>query len=136
METLLSGLPEHVGDDEDLARFLTQSNQFSSSRVKASAFLPSPKHRNTSVFRMGADPARLVETWNQNNTGDRPLKAAAICKAQHVRAAGLDVIASEPPPTHANVEGWPWLENDAELQKAQQLECAIQIATEAAVVRL
>ena len=85
---------------------------------------------------MGADPARLVETWNQNNTGDRPLKAAAICKAQHVRAAGLDVIASEPPPTHANVEGWPWLENDAELQKAQQLECAIQIATEAAVVRL
>jgi hypothetical protein len=130
MGTLPSGLPEHVGDDEDLARFLTQSNHFSASRVKPSAFLPNPKHRNTSVFRMRADPARLSDTWNHNNPGGRPLRGVAICQARHVRTAGLDVIASEPPPMHANIEGWPWLENDAELQKAQQLERANQIAAE------
>ena len=136
MGTLLSGLPEHVGDDEDVARFLTQSKQFNTSRVKPSAFLPSSKHRNTSIFRMGGDPAHLVDTWNQNNPDDRPLRGAAICKAKHVGAAGLDVVASEPRPTHANVEGWPWLESDEELQKAQQLERAIQIAAEATVVTL
>lgn len=107
MGTLPSGLPEYVGDDEDLARFLTQSNHFSASRVKPSAFLPNPKYTNTSIFRMRADPARLSDTWNQNNPGGRPLRGAAICQARHVRTAGLDVIASEPPPTHANIEGCP-----------------------------
>ncbi len=136
MARLLSALPELVGDDEELARFLTQSRQFNSSRVKPSAFLPSLKHRNTSVFRIGAEPSLLLRTWNQNNPGGRVLKGAAICKARHVRAAALDVTASEPPLAHANVEGWPWLESDAELQKAQQLERAIQIAAEATVVRL
>ena len=136
MGRLLSGLPEHIGDDEDLARFLTQSNQFNSSRVKPSAFLPSPRHRNTSVFRMGDEPALLRRTWNQNNPGGRPLKGAAICRARHVRVAGLDVVASEPPAAHANVEGWPWLEDDPDLQKARQLECANQIAAEATVVAL
>ena len=133
---LLSGLPEHVGDYEDLARFLTQSNQFSTCRVKPSAFLPNQKHRNTSVFRVGADAARLSNTWNQNNPGGRPLRGAALCQARHIRTAGLEVIASEPPPTHANIEGWPWLENDADLQKAQQLERANQIAAESTVVAL
>lgn len=136
MGTLPSGLSEHVGDDEDLARFLTQSNQFSASRVKPSAFLPSPKHRNTSVFRMGADPVRLAHTWSQNNPSGRPLRGAAICQARHVRTANLDVIASEPPAAHANIEGWPWLANDIELQKAQQLERANQIAAESTVVAL
>lgn len=31
----------------------------------------------------------------------------------------LDVIACEPASAHANIEGSLWLENDAELQKAQ-----------------
>lgn len=134
MGTLPSGLPEHVGDDEDLARFLAQSNQFSASRIKPSAFLPHPRHRNTSVFRVSADPERLLATWNQNNPAGRRLRGAAICRARHVRSAGLDVIASEPPPTHANIEGWPWLEHDVDLQKAQQLESANQIAAESTVV--
>ena len=136
MEPLLSGLPEHVGDDEALTRFLTQSNQFNSSRVKPSAFLPSPKHRNTSVFRAGTDPVGLRDTWNQNNPMGRPLKGAATCKARHIRSAGLDVVASEPPPAHANIEGWPWIADDPELQKARQLECANQLAAEATVVAL
>ena len=37
------------------------------------------------------------------------------------------VGASEPPPRHAAVVGWPWLE-DPELQKAQQKERALVLA--------
>jgi len=32
--TLPSGLPEHVGDEEDIARFLTSSGHFSATAVK------------------------------------------------------------------------------------------------------
>ena len=51
MATLPSGLPELVGDEEDLTRFITQSNHFNSFMAKPAAFLPNPKYRNTSVFR-------------------------------------------------------------------------------------
>lgn len=40
---LPSGLPEQIDDDEDLARFLVQGNQFNATSVKPSAFLPSPR---------------------------------------------------------------------------------------------
>jgi len=120
MGTLPSGLPETVADDEDLSRFLKQSNQFNSLMAKPAAFLPNPKYKNTSVFRIGNEPERLRLTWNEIAAGQRPLKGAAICKARHVREIQLEVLASEPPPVHANIEGWPWLENDPELQKARQ----------------
>ena len=135
MEALSSGLPERVGDDEDLARFLTQSNQFNSVMAKPAAFLPHPKHKNTSVFRHGNEPEQLRKTWNETATGDRTLKAVAICKASHVREAQLDVTAAEPPPAHANIEGWP-MDSDPELQKAKQLELASQIAKATVVVRM
>lgn len=136
MGPLLSGLPEYVDNDEDLTRFLTQSNQFTASRVKPAAFLPHPKHRNTSVFRVGSDPVRLRDIWTQNNPGDRPLRGAATCKATHIRSAGLEVVASEPPPAHANIEGWPWLADEPEIQRARQLERASQVAAEATIVAL
>lgn len=136
MATLPSGLPDLVGDAEDLARFITQSNQFNAVMPKPSAFLPNPKYRNTSVFRCGAEIERLREIWKKTATGERSLKAAAIFAAQIVRNVGLDVIAKEPPDAHANIEGWPWLENDPELQKAKQLEQAINIAQRSELVRL
>ena len=136
MAMLASGLPEHVADDEDLARFLTQSNQFNALMVKPAAFLPNPKYRNTSVFRLGRDPERLRQTWQDNAAGDRTLKGAAILKVIHVRSIQLDVIGAEPPPVHANIEDWPWLENDPVEQKARQLELAGQIASNAELVRL
>lgn len=136
METLPSGLPEHVGDDENLARFLTQRSQFNSFGAKPAAFLPNPKHRNTSVFRIGNEPELLRQTWKETVTGDRVLKGAAICRAKDVRVIRLDVIVEEPPPAHANIEGWPWNETDPELQKAQQLELAGQLASVSEIVRL
>jgi hypothetical protein len=52
---LPSGLLEEIDDDEDLARFLVQSSHFSTTSVKPSAFLPSPKDGETSVSRHGRE---------------------------------------------------------------------------------
>jgi hypothetical protein len=133
---LPSGLPDIVGDDEEVTRFLTQSSQYKALMPKPSAFLPNPKYKNTSVFRVGNDPEMLRQIWQITSNGERILKAAAVCKTAEVRNAGLDVIAIEPPDAHANIEGWEWLDNDPELQKAQQKEIAEVIAQKSTLVML
>lgn len=94
---LPSGLPEDVADDEELARFLVQSNQFSSTSVKPSAFLPSPRDREPSVSRHGREPLQRLWELGLLAAGERPLRAAAFVRASDVRAAGLEVVADEPP---------------------------------------
>ena len=136
MATLPSGLPEVVVDSEDLSRFLTQSSHFNSVMAKPAAFLPNPRYRNTSVFRCGDEPTRLRQIWQETTDGQRSLKAAAVFKAIEVTNLGLSAVASEPPPAHANLGGWPWLEFDPELQKAKQLELAAQLAQASTLVRL
>lgn len=135
MPPLPSGLPDIISEEEPLARFLPSKNYFNSVGPKGAAFLPNPKHRNTSVFRIGNDPERLRQTWSATSTGDRSLKGAAIFRAIAVRRIGLMVVALEPPPAHANIEGWPW-DSDPALQKGRQLELANQIAASAELVRL
>ncbi len=136
MEILPSGLPKLVADEEDLARFLTSSSQFNAKMVKPSAFLPNPKDRETSMFRHGSEPREtLWAIGEENAANERTLHGAAICKARHVRAVPLEVEAGEPPPRHAAIRGWPWNENDPELQKAKQKEMAAVIASEAALLR-
>jgi hypothetical protein len=133
---LASGLPERVGDDEDLARFLFSTSQFNTQMVKPSAFLPSPKDRETSVFRHGSEPrAALWSIGEEHAAGDRTLYGAGIIKGAEVRAVQLDVSADEPPPRHAVITGWPWLADDPELQKAQRVERAVQIASKAVLLR-
>ena len=133
---LASGLPDLVGDDEDLARFLTSSSQFNIHMAKPAAFLPSASDRETSVFRHGSEPRdALWAIGKEHATGNRTLHGAAIVKARHVRAAQLEVIADEPPPRHAAIGGWPWLIADPELQKAQQKERALQVASGARLLR-
>jgi len=102
--------------------------------AKPVAFLPNPKHKNTSVFRASNDSEKLQQVWQSTSTGERTLKGIAIFKAIHVRAANLDVIAAEPPPAHANIEQWPWIE-DPDLQRAKQLEHAQKIAQFADVIK-
>ena len=131
-----SGLPDLVGDDEDLTRFLTSSSQFSAQVVKSSAFLPSTKDHETSVFRHGSEPrAALWAIGDQHITGNRTIHGAAIVNARDVRGAMLEVIAAEPPPRHAAIRGWPWFGDDPELQKAQQKERAVLIASKALLLR-
>src|SRR6266404_8679219 len=116
MSTLPSGLPEQIADDEELARFLTQSNHYNSVMVKPAAFLPSPNAPETSVFRHAREPADKLWLIGLRAAGERKLYGAAIIKAKVVRDGQLDVVADEPPVRHAVIRGWP-IENNQELQK-------------------
>ena len=135
MAPLSSELPEQIADDEDLARFLTQSSQFNSLMAKPAAFLPNPKDQETSVFRHGESPIDKLWELGRDAVGDRKLYGAALAKAHTIRSSSLSVQSDEPPPRHAVIRGWPWIENDLELQKAQQKEMAAVIACHA-VLRL
>lgn len=125
---LPSGLPEAVGAEEDLARFLTQSSHYSGATARPGAFLPSPKDRATSVSRHGREPIETLRQIGLAAARDRSLHGAAIIKAHAVRDAGLDVDADEPPERHALIRGWPWFDNDPQLQRAKQKERALQLA--------
>jgi hypothetical protein len=130
-----SGLPERISDDEELARFLTSSNHFSAGIVKAPAFLPSPRQRETSVFRHGAEPRdRLWEIGDVLVAGERRLHGAAVVRTRAVRDTGLDATAAEPPPLHAAITGWPWIEHDPQLQRAQRKRLAALIAGAAILI--
>jgi hypothetical protein len=132
---LPSGLPDSVADDERLARFLVSSSQFNARMAKPAAFLPSVRDRETSVFRHGGEPR--VALWaiaDEHAAGGRTVHGAAVLQARDARAANLEVTAAEPPPRHAAIGGWPWIEGDPELQKAQQKERALQLASSAMLV--
>lgn len=126
---LPSGLPEHVDDEEELARFLTQGNQFNTTIVKPAAFLPNPRDCETSVSRHGSEPRAELWELGLAAAGTRTLYGAAIFKAHVVRDAQLEVSADEPPARHAVIQDWPWIDNDPELQKAKQKELAALIAS-------
>jgi hypothetical protein len=123
-----------VADEEDLVRFLIQSNQFNATGIKPAAFLPSPKDRETSVFRHGGRPAESLWTVGDTAANGRTLHGAAVINAKSVREGGLEVESSEPPPFHAVILRWPWLENDVQLQKARQKEIAAVLASRARLV--
>lgn len=130
---LPSGLSEYVSDDEDIARFLTSSKQFNTTMVKPSAF--APKNGKKSVFRNGAEPIEgLIEIARQHMSPGQVVHGAAICKASDVRAALLDLMASEPPPKHADIVGWP-ADPDPVLQKSAQMVLAARIAGRCSQVR-
>jgi hypothetical protein len=131
MAALPSGLPEQVGDAEDLARFLTQSSQFNLTMAKPAAFLPSPSSRESSVSRHGKDPLDGLWELGFLAAGSRTLYGAAIFKAREVRSLDLAVSADEPPPRHAVIRGWPWTDADPELEKAKRKELAARLASAA-----
>ena len=133
MELRYLPLSPDVADDEQLARFLTSSSQYNLAGPKPSAFLPSPKDRETSVFRL--DPEGRDELWETGDTqvasSGRTCKGAAFVKANSVREIHLAVRSSEPPPKHAVIEGWPWHDADPDLQRAQQRQLALALASKA-----
>ncbi len=130
--SLPSGLPEHVGDGEDLARFLTSSGHYNATMARPTAFMPNPKNGETSVFRHGAEPLDVLKAIAQAEVGeDRRIHGAAIVRAGAVREAELEVLGKEPPPRHADIVGWPWSKDDPDFGKAQQKELAALIAQKA-----
>jgi hypothetical protein len=135
MGPLPSGLAEEVADGEDLARFLTSSSQFNALMAKPSAFLPSPRDGETSVFRHGRELRGALWRIGTEHVVHRTVHGAAIVETRRVRAALLEVMAREPPPRHANIVGWPSLSPDPEMGKAERKERAALIAQYAEVVR-
>ena len=134
-DRLGSGLSHRVDNEEDLARFLTSSSHFNSTTVKPAAFLP--KDEETSVFRHGAEPR--LQLWqiaeeNLKLPEGRKCHGAAIIKAYSVRTSRLDIIAEEPPPRHANIKGWPLLD-DPSMQRAKRREIAQELASNAVLLR-
>lgn len=129
MGVLPSGLEDVIGDGEELCRFLTQSNQFNQIMVKPSAFLPSPKSRETSVFRHGSEPQDRLWAIGTEALVGRTFYGAAIFRRSATHEASLTVSPAEPPPRHAAIHGWPWDDKDPELTKARQKEKAGIIAS-------
>ncbi len=131
MTSLASKLPETVGLDEVLARFLTQSSHYKAHQVQPSAFLPHKASRETSVFRHGPEPLTRLKELGQEAARGRMLYGAALINGGDPPAARLHVVPDEPPELHAVIRGWPWIDNDLEEQKAQQKERALVLASAA-----
>ena len=123
---LPSGLPEHIADEESLARFLNSSSLFNAaSRIKPTAFLP--RKGEASVFRQDAENEE--ELWGIGESiipPGRKVHGAALIQAEKVRESGLDVEAKEPPPKHANIVGWQ--AGDNAMTKARNKESALVLA--------
>lgn len=134
-ETLIlpSGLPEQIVDEEDIARFLTQSSHFTSVVVKPSLFLPSHQTAETSVSRHGNEPLERLKNLGRVAAGSRLLYGAALLKAQDIRKTGLTLSPDEPPDFHAVIRNWP-TDSDPVLQKAKQKAISLQLASSAALL--
>ena len=85
--SLSSGLPEHVADAEDVARFLTSCGHYNSTAVRPAAFMPNPKNGETSVFRHGAEPLEELKFIAQAEVGvDRRINGASTAPPSSKRA--------------------------------------------------
>ena len=135
MTALRTGVDETIDDDEELARFLTSPRQFNSTTARPTAFLPSGGE--TSVFRHGAEPSGSLWQIGRDNIVDgRTLLGAAILQVRQIRTALLDVIPVEPPPRHAVIVGWPVVASEPDIEKAQQRQRALMLASRATLLRL
>ncbi|HXI13804.1 MAG TPA: hypothetical protein VNM92_14345 [Thermoanaerobaculia bacterium] len=89
----------------------------------------------TSVFRHGAEPREDLWRIARELFGpDARIYGAAVCKVRCIREQRLEVVADEPPPRHANIIGWP-MNVDPEMQRAQQKELALVIASRSTLMR-
>jgi hypothetical protein len=129
--TLPSGLPETVGDEELISRFLTSRNHYNASSVKPSAYLPNPKTGDLSVARHSAEPISESERIAKQDFNLEKASGVALLHARAFREEGLDFEADDNPPRHADVVGWPWLKDDPELSKAKQKLKAASLAQKA-----
>jgi len=132
-ESLPSGLPSTVRDEEDLARFLFSRRDLSGHIVKHGVFMP--RHGETSVFRHGKAPGETLWELGRLAAGGRSLRGAAMFKARSVRAAALDVNPDEPPPRHAVIVGWATISSHPELARSQDKEKAMKLAESAEAIR-
>jgi hypothetical protein len=106
-----------------LSRFIFNKRHYSNNKPKPSAFIPSPRDLETSVFWI--DELHEAEIWRiGDEVAGRPRNLSATARAD--LKAG-DVVEShltvqpdiEPHPRHAIIVGWP---TEKDEQKALALE--------------
>jgi hypothetical protein len=109
--------------DALLNRFLTHKNQFSSERVKQSAFMP--RNMELSVFHTNG--LKDDQIWI---LGERYVSPNIYGRAEITHAAvsdlGLKVELDNKPQRHANIIGWP-------AQKSEQKLYALKLAEESSL---
>jgi hypothetical protein len=95
--------------------------------ARYAAFMPNPKNRETSVYRiLGISDKEIWEIGDREvgqNRG-KPILGRADVGASFVIKKGLNVVPSEPPVRHANIVGWPE-------EKSEQRLIALELAAEA-----
>lgn len=120
-----------VDDEEQLARYITQSGQFrkSNGTVKGDLFMPHP-HTELSVTRH--KDATEEEIWSAGKEvaakrGKLYGRADILCS--HCKIESLTVSAKplSHNPNHADIEGWPESKADKKLLAQKLAEAAGQM---------
>ena len=156
MAALPSGLPEHVADQEILARHIFDRKQVRTengrSVLKAQAFMPvqnddgswvlsvsrvSQCQDNAAIERNGTavgktgNPPRVLYAFTTIIAGQ--IRSVPVTDSSGLAIGKMDVVAEEPPPCHAHIVKYPDRipgENPKELQK----DCAEDLAQRASDV--
>jgi hypothetical protein len=120
---------DRVQLDENLSRFIIQSNQIrtSDNTVKYTAFMPAP-NGTTSVFRTSG--LQHEDIWKIGDNvavqRQRNLYERADVTAGRVFDAGLHIEADDVPPRHANLTDWPD-ESSKQMAIALELTASAQL---------
>jgi hypothetical protein len=120
---------DQVKSDENLSRYIIQSNQIRTSdkTVKYTAFMPAPNGK-TSVFRTSG--LQEEDIWEIGNNvavqRQRNLYGRAEVAAGQVFDVGLHIEADDVPPRHANLTDWPD-ESSKQMAIALELEASAQL---------
>lgn len=91
--------------------------------MKARALEPQTDSNTTSVFRVhGLSEPQVWDIGHRwvSDPQAMPLHGRAEFTAEAVASVGLFVVESEPPPRHAEIDGWP-PDKSAAISVAQQL---------------
>ena len=128
---LPSGLPETVADNELISRFLTSRNHYNTTAVKPPAFIPNPKDGRLSIARHNAEPIEESERLAKEDFHLQKAAGVARLPALTFRKEGLDFLADDNPPRHADVINWPWREDDPEYGKSERKLIAAALAQQA-----
>lgn len=134
---LPSGLPETVGDDEQIAVFLTSSSHFNATLVKSAAFVPNAKNGEKSVCRHPSEPNTELQRLAAVYLPHISTHGAGVVAVDVVRGPGVELTLApgEPPDRHANMKGWTWSASDPKMGKAKNIVRAKLLAEKSTLVR-